>query len=155
VTGSDAGAGQGRAVAFGTGLLFAVGLGLAGMTDPARILAFLDVFGRWDPTLLFVMGGALLVHAASYAVIRRRSSPILAPRFYLPTRRDVTVPLVAGSAVFGVGWGLSGYCPGPAVVSLASGARPALVFTVGMLLGFALHARLRAPAPLSAPVRSE
>ena len=138
---------------FGAGLLFAVGLGLGGMTDPARILAFLDVFGRWDPSLALVMGGAVAVHGVLYALVRRRSAPLLAPRFYLPTRGDVTAPLVGGAALFGVGWGLAGYCPGPAVVSLASGALPPLVFTASMLVGFALHARLPRPSPpITAPL---
>jgi uncharacterized membrane protein YedE/YeeE len=141
--------------AYGAGLLFALGLGLAGMTNPNRILAFLDLFGgHWDPSLLLVMGGALAVHAASYAVIRRRPSPLLAPRFYLPARREISASLLGGAAIFGVGWGLSGYCPGPAVVSLASGSRSVLTFTSGMLLGFLLHALVRAPRPISAPRRT-
>jgi uncharacterized membrane protein YedE/YeeE len=147
--------GQGELVAaFAAGALFAVGLGIGGMTDPARVLGFLDVLGRWDPTLAFVMAGAVLVHLVSYAVIRRRPSPLLAARFHLPGRRQITAPLVGGAAIFGVGWGLVGYCPGPAVVSLASGARSALAFTAGMLGGFLLHALLPARVALTPPLPS-
>jgi hypothetical protein len=126
-------------VAFVAGLLFAVGLCLSGMTDPARVQGFLDVFGRWDPSLAFVMVGAIGVHASLFQLISRRRAPILAAVFSLPGRGDVDARLVAGAIIFGVGWGLSGYCPGPAVTSLASGARPAIIFTAAMILGFLLH----------------
>jgi len=113
----------------------AAGLALAGMTDPRRVLGFLDFFGRWDPSLAFVMLGAVGTHAVLYRLILRRSAPILAPRFSVPTKRNVDRLLLLGSALFGVGWGLSGYCPGPVIVSLAAGGTTTLVFTVGLAAG--------------------
>ncbi|MGF1469617.1 MAG: DUF6691 family protein [Sandaracinaceae bacterium] len=125
--------------AFVSGLLFAIGLVLGGMTQPAKVIGFLDVFGDWDPSLLFVMGGAVAVHFVSMRVILRRSAPLRADRFWLPTRKDLDLPLIAGSALFGVGWGLGGYCPGPGIVALGSGSVTALVFVGGLLLGFAAY----------------
>ena len=100
--------------ALGSGVLFGVGLGLSGMTQPSKVIAFLDVFGAWDASLIFVMVGAILVHFALGRWIRRRESPLLDARFHLPTATPVDRALTAGSAVFGLGWGLGGYCPGPA-----------------------------------------
>jgi uncharacterized protein len=125
-------------VAFATGLLFAVGLGIAGMTEPDKVLAFLDPFGAWDPSLAFVMVGAIAVYMPVYWLARGR----LAPRLHLPTRKDVDVRLVVGAAMFGVGWGLVGYCPGPALVSLTTLTGPALAFGAAMFAGMRLHARL-------------
>lgn len=136
--------------ALGAGALFALGLGISGMTQPAKVLGFLDVTGRWDPTLAFVMIGALAVHAVLYRVIRRRRAPLFDSRFDVPTRRDVDLRLVAGAALFGVGWGLSGQCPGPALTNLATGAPTALVFVVAMAVGMVLHRRVDA-APLAEP----
>jgi len=124
-----------RAIAFLCGLAFAIGLGLAGMTRPERVVGFLDVSGRWDPTLAFVMGGAVLVGLVTVPAVLRRGRPLLAPRFELPTRTDVDLPLVAGSAIFGVGWGLSGWCPGPAIASLATLSPMLLVFLASMAAG--------------------
>ena len=124
-----------RAVAFLCGFVFAIGLGLAGMTRPERVVGFLDVTGRWDPTLAFVMGGAVLVGLVAIPAVVRRGRPLLAPRFELPTRTDVDLPLVAGSAIFGVGWGLSGWCPGPAIASLATLSPMLLVFLASMTAG--------------------
>lgn len=125
-------------VAFGAGLIFAVGLALSGMTVPANVIAFLDVFGSWDPTLAFVMGGAIAVHAPIYWLfVRGRETPTFARTFGLPTRRDIDVPLLAGAVLFGAGWGLAGFCPGPAVTSLASGASTVWWFVVAMLVGMA------------------
>lgn len=121
--------------AFASGLLFAIGLGIAGMTQPSRVLAFLDVLGAWDPSLMFVMIGAIAVYMPAFWSARR----VLAPRLHLPTRKDIDVRLVAGSAMFGVGWGLAGYCPGPALVSLATLTGPALLFGVAMFAGMRLH----------------
>lgn len=128
--------------AFASGLLFAIGLGIAGMTQPSRVLGFLDVVpygnpggGTWDPSLMFVMVGAIAVYMPAFWSARR----VLAPRLHLPTRKDIDVRLVAGSAMFGVGWGLAGYCPGPALVSLATLTGPALLFGVAMFAGMRLH----------------
>lgn len=132
------------------GLLFALGLGLGGMTEPARVQGFLDFTGAWDPTLAFVMGGALAVHAPLSWLIRRRKAPVLAPAFSTPARTKVDGRLLTGAALFGVGWGLAGYCPGPAFASLASGTSPVLLFVLSMLGGMWLSGwweRLRAPAP--------
>lgn len=132
--------------AFVAGLLFAVGLVLGGMTQPSKIVGFLDIFGQWDPSLAFVMGGAILVHAPLYAlVVRRRSQPVLAERFQIPTRRELSLPLIAGSALFGAGWGLGGYCPGPGLVALPSLGLEALTFVGAMTLGMLIHHLLTRP----------
>lgn len=120
-------------VAFAGGALFAVGLAVGGMTQPAKVIGFLDVTGDWDPSLIFVMAGAIAVHAIVYRLVRRRSAPFLAERFAVPTRRDLDPRLIGGAALFGVGWGLGGYCPGPGVTALVSGSAPALVFVASML----------------------
>lgn len=114
------------------GLLFALGLGLAGMTLPARVLAFLELR---DPGLLLTMGGAAAVTLLGFPRVLRRDRPVHAPRFVLPTRRDIDRPLVVGAAVFGVGWGLVGLCPGPALTGLAGGSPQVLLFVLAMLAG--------------------
>ena len=111
-----------------SGLVFAAGLGLSGMTKPAKVVGFLDVSGDWDPSLLFVMAGAISVYAVAVALARRRGTPLFAPSFVWPSLKDIDTRLVGGAAIFGVGWGLSGWCPGPALVSVASLSREALVF---------------------------
>ena len=121
--------------AFGAGLLFAAGLGVAGMTRPSKVIGFLDLFGSWDPSLALVMGGAVAVGLVSFPFILRRASPFLASRFFLPARRAVDARLFFGSALFGVGWGLAGVCPGPAIVAAVSGAVPILLFVATMALG--------------------
>ena len=123
------------------GALFGAGLLASGMTQPARVLGFLDMIGGWDPTLAFVMGGAALVYAAAFRWIRRhRSAPWFDVKLHLPTRRDLDVPLIAGSALFGVGWGLGGLCPGPGIVSAAAGSLTGLAFVAAMLAGmYAQH----------------
>ncbi len=126
-------------VAFICGLLFAFGLGLAGMTQPHKVIGFLDFWGSWDPTLLFVMGGAIAVHLISYQLIKRRSSPFLASSFVLPQSKHVDAPLLTGAALFGVGWGIAGYCPGPALASLWTGRGDILVFVLSMTLGLLIH----------------
>ncbi|MEM7159762.1 MAG: YeeE/YedE family protein [Myxococcota bacterium] len=120
------------------GVVFGLGLGLAGMTNPAKVLSFLDVTGDWDPSLAFVMAGAIAVYAPAYRLVTRRSAPHLGPRFHLPTRRDIDARLVVGALLFGAGWGLGGFCPGPALVSAAGLGRSALVFTVAMVFGMAV-----------------
>ncbi|MBE7244439.1 MAG: YeeE/YedE family protein [Actinomycetospora chiangmaiensis] len=121
------------------GLLFGLGLALSGMMDPARVRGFLDVGGAWDPSLVFVLGGAVSVSALGYALSRRLRRPALAEIFDLPRARRVDAPLVLGAALFGIGWGLSGFCPGPAVAALSTGAAPVLVFVAAMLIGMAAH----------------
>jgi hypothetical protein len=117
------------------GFLFAMGLGLGGMTDPSKVIAFLNIAGDWDPSLAFVMGGAIAVHVVLYRLILRRPSPVYGARFQVPTRRDFTPRLVVGASLFGFGWALGGYCPGPSIVSVASLAPSALVFVLAMAVG--------------------
>lgn len=120
------------------GLIFGAGLTLSGMTQPDKVLAFLDVTGSWDPSLAFVMGGALALHAILYPLVRKRSRPIAAISFQVPQRSDITGRLIAGAALFGIGWGLGGFCPGPALTSAADGLlnlTSVLVFIPMMLLG--------------------
>ncbi len=139
--------------AFGAGLLFAAGLGMGGMTDPANVLGFLDFTGAWNPRLLFVMVGALAVHAPLRLVFaRKRAAPLLGGTFAAPPKTPVDARLVVGAGIFGVGWGLSGYCPGPAVVSVASALPGPLVFMLAMALGLWLFDRLSAGAKMSKPV---
>lgn len=134
------------AIALAVGLLFAIGLGIAGMTRPDKVLAFLDVTGAWDPSLALVMFGAVAVHLVGFRlVIRRRARPIFGARFELPSPRGVDRRLLAGAALFGVGWGLVGLCPGPALVSIARGSSSILIFVAAMLAGMGLHAALTRP----------
>jgi hypothetical protein len=122
-----------------SGFVFAVGLAISGMTQPAKVTAFLDFFGNWDPSLAFVMGGAILVYLPLYKFSQKRDTPVFAGRVLVPTRRDIDMRLLGGAAVFGVGWGLAGYCPGPALTSLGSGALPAIVLVGSMFGGMALY----------------
>jgi hypothetical protein len=118
------------------GLLFGAGLLVSGMTQPIKVIGFLDVTRAWDPSLAFVMGGAVLVNAlAFWWVASRRAAPWLDRAFHLPTRRDVDLPLVAGAAIFGIGWGLGGFCPGPGLVSAAAGSESGAAFVAAMLVG--------------------
>ena len=126
--------------AFAAGLIFGLGLIVSGMADPSKIIGFLDLAGRWDPSLAFVMIGALLIGFIAFRVARPRTMAFLGGAMRLPTARDIDRRLVLGSLVFGVGWGLAGFCPGPAVVSLASGQEKAVVFVLAMLAGMALYA---------------
>jgi uncharacterized membrane protein YedE/YeeE len=136
------------AVAFVSGAIFSAGLCLSGMTHPSKVLAFLDVAGAWDPSLALVMVGAIGVTAVASFVSRRRSAPLLDERFHTPPAgAPIDVKLLAGAAMFGVGWGLSGLCPGPAVVSLASGQVGAVVFVVAMLCGMVVHRAIARPLP--------
>jgi uncharacterized membrane protein YedE/YeeE len=130
------------AAAFVAGLLFALGLAVGGMTLPSKVIGFLDVTGDWDPSLMFVMAGAIAVHTIVYRLVLRRGTPLFAERFALPTRRDLDARLITGAAIFGVGWGLGGYCPGPGLASLASGAPAALVFAFSMLGAMWLTGRI-------------
>ena len=120
------------------GFVFALGLGLSGMTQPQKVIGFLDLFGSWDPSLMFVMVGALVVHFVTYKLIMRRNSPILSPEWHVPTKREITPALIVGAFIFGVGWGLNGFCPGPALASLASLQISSFVFVGSMLVGMVL-----------------
>ena len=122
-----------------SGTLFGAGLTVSGMTDPERVRGFLDVFGRWDPTLIFVMGGAVIVMAIAWRLQARMKRPLFGEKFSLPDRRDFDGRLIAGSALFGVGWGIAGLCPGPAVASLALSPLSVLPFLVAMVAGMAVH----------------
>ena len=125
---------------FVAGLVFAIGLGISGMTRPVKVIGFLDFFGAWDASLAFVIIGAIGVYFAAYRMSAMMASPVLAPKFALPTRRDLDGKLLLGAAIFGAGWGLGGFCPGPAITALASGAIPVLIFVGAMGLGMYLHA---------------
>lgn len=121
------------------GALFGAGLAVGGMTDPARVRGFLDLFGDWDPTLAFVMGGAVIVMAVAWRLQARMARPLFGERFALPDRSDLDGKLMAGSALFGIGWGFAGLCPGPAVASLALAPLDALPFVAAMLVGMVLQ----------------
>jgi uncharacterized protein len=121
------------------GALFGLGLAVSGMVSPAKVIGFLDIAGDWDPTLAFVMGGALLVVIPAFRLILRRPHPVLADDFELPTKKEVDGRLLAGAALFGVGWGLGGFCPGPAVAALASGLAPVFAFVAAMVAGMAVY----------------
>jgi uncharacterized membrane protein YedE/YeeE len=125
--------------AFAAGLLFGIGLIVSGMTDPGKVIGFLDLAGRWDPSLAFVMGGAILVGYFSFAAAGKRGRTFLGGAIQLPTRRDIDARLVAGSAVFGIGWGLAGFCPGPALVALGAGIDQAALFVAAMLTGMVIY----------------
>ena len=129
-----------RTMALGllAGLLFGVGLVVSGMSDPAKVLNFLDVLGHWDPSLAFVLGGATSTAWLGFRRVRRREQPLVLARFELPTRRDVDARLVGGAALFGLGWGIGGYCPGPAWTALPLAAPGTLAFLPAMLAGMAI-----------------
>ena len=127
------------------GLVFALGLGVSGMTDANRVLGFLNLAGDWDPSLAFVMVGAIGVHLLLHRLILKRQSPLFAGRFHIPTRRDMSPELLGGAALFGMGWGLGGFCPGPGLVSLMGHGSAAAVFVVSMLGGMLVHRLLGIP----------
>jgi uncharacterized membrane protein YedE/YeeE len=128
--------------AFVAGLVFGLGLVVAGMANPAKILQFLDIAGNWDPSLLFVMVGAIAVGMVAFAFARRRTTSALGLPMHLPTARAIDVRLVGGSLLFGIGWGLAGFCPGPAIVALGAGYAKAGVFIAAMLAGMAAVDRI-------------
>lgn len=125
-----------------SGMLFGLGLTLSGMSDPAKVLGFLNVTGAWVPDLIFVMGGAVVVTFALTPWVMRREAPLLASAFSLPGQQSLDRRLVGGAMLFGIGWGLSGYCPGPALVSLLYGYESTLIFCLAMFMGMALEGRL-------------
>lgn len=124
---------------FVSGVVFALGLGIGGMTQPAKVIGFLDFAGNWDPSLAIVMIGAIAVHALFYRMFRNLSSPLLSPALTLPTRTDIDLRLVGGAVIFGLGWGLAGFCPGPALTSLASGNTAPVILSVAMIAGMLLY----------------
>ena len=124
-----------RASEFAVGLLFGMGLMLSGMTDPGKVIGFLDLFGSWDPSLALVMGGAILVGFFAFTIAKKRTTTFLGGVLRFPTNMDIDKKLVVGSLLFGAGWGLAGFCPGPALVSMADGQPKALVFVLAMLVG--------------------
>ena len=129
---------QHRLSEFLVGWLFGLGLILSGMTDPGKVLGFLDLFGTWDPSLALVMGGAIMVGFFAFMLAKKRTQSFLGSAMHLPGRNDIDRRLVVGAALFGAGWGLAGFCPGPALVSLAAGQAQAAVFVVSMVAGMAL-----------------
>ncbi len=134
-------------VALLSGALFGYGLSLSGMVDPARVLGFLDIAsGRWDPSLMFVLGGAVCIAFIAVTIQRRLQRPVFDTQFHIPERTDIDARLVGGSVLFGIGWGLAGFCPGPALSALTTGLTPVLLFTVAMIAGMLLHDRVLARA---------
>jgi uncharacterized membrane protein YedE/YeeE len=140
--------------AFFSGLLFSIGLAISGMTMPENVMGFLDFTGDWAPELTFVMGGGVVVYSLAFRLITRRKAPLFEPRFAIPTRRDLSPRLLIGAALFGVGWGLGGFCPGPALTSLSTGASTVLLFLASMIGGMFLFqltdpliTRLTTPTP--------
>jgi uncharacterized protein len=125
---------------FASGIVFALGLGISGMTRPIKVIGFLDFFGSWDPSLALVIIGAIAVYFVAYRWSLEMASPVLAAEFSVPKRSDLDRRLIIGAAIFGAGWGLGGFCPGPAITSLASGAAPVMVFVAAMAIGMYLHA---------------
>lgn len=126
-------------VALFVGILFGLGLTVSGMTQPQKVIAFLDIFGNWDPSLAFVMAGAIAVHFLAYRFQKHQTSPLLSDEFFLPGTKAIDRKLIVGSALFGVGWGIGGYCPGPAITSLVSGGLEVAVFIIAMTVGMAAH----------------
>lgn len=126
---------------YAIGILFGWGLIISGMTNPMKIQNFLDLAGLWDPSLIFVMGGAVIVGLAGFYLAGKRSAAFFGGALQIPTRRDISKPLVIGSFIFGAGWGIAGFCPGPAIVALGAGHLKALVFVIAMLAGMHLCER--------------
>jgi len=122
-------------LALGAGFVFGIGLWVSGMANPKKVLGFLDVTGNWDASLMLVMAGAVAVTLLGFRFVLARARPIFAEKFELPTRKDIDLPLVAGAAIFGIGWGIAGYCPGPALTALATLSVESVVFVAAMLVG--------------------
>ena len=120
------------------GLIFGIGLVIAGMTQPHKVVGFLDIFGNWDPALMFVMGGAVTLHLVTYRLVRKRPTPIVVSKWQVPTKTELTKALMIGAVLFGAGWGLAGFCPGPAITSLASFDVSVVIFVVSMLTGMVI-----------------
>lgn len=136
-----------------SGLIFGIGISISGMANPAKVLNFFDVAGTWDPSLIFVMGGALFVTFIGYRFALRRPSPTLEDTFKLPTRSDIDLPLIGGSAIFGIGWGITGFCPGGVLPALGTGRSEVFIFTGALLAGiFVAKALLRMSTNTTATV---
>jgi uncharacterized membrane protein YedE/YeeE len=129
-------------ISFFIGLLFGLGLVISKMINPAKVLGFLDIFGNWDPSLALVLGAAVGMSTFGFRIARLRNRPLLAPEFKIPTRTDIDLRLVCGAAIFGVGWGLVGFCPGPSLTALSCGMWQVATFVVAMAAGMYLHAAL-------------
>lgn len=129
-------------IALLSGLMFGAGLAIGGMTDPAKVIGFLDLAGAWDPSLAFVMGSALLVTVPTFQLLKGYGEPLLGGRFYLPTKQDLDPKLIGGAILFGTGWGLAGLCPGPAIANLWTGSPQVLAFVVAMVTGMWLRDRV-------------
>ncbi|MBO9667544.1 MAG: YeeE/YedE family protein [Bdellovibrio sp.] len=125
--------------AFSVGLIFSLGLGISGMTQPQKVIGFLQLGEGWDPSLMFVMMGAIPVHALVYYFVRGKKTPLFDSKWHVPTSREITKPLVIGSALFGFGWALGGFCPGPALTSAGAGAPSAVIFVIFMFVGMILR----------------
>lgn len=138
----------------GAGLLFGLGLGISGMTLPSKVMGFLDFTGNWDASLAFVMIGAIAVHSVLFRLILKRSSPLFDGKFHLPSRTDIDPRLIAGAAIFGIGWGFGGFCPGPGLVSVVSGQSSAVIFVVTMLVGMFAHQAFENSRTKSEPKRA-
>lgn len=130
--------------ALAAGLLFGLGLAISGLLNPAKVKAFLDIAGAWDPSLIFVLGAGVIVAFIGYRLAFALDKPLLDEQLHLPTKSRIDPPLVVGSAIFGVGWGMAGFCPGPAIASLSLGLAPAAIFVVAMLIGMVTHDRFLA-----------
>ncbi|MFM8315099.1 MAG: DUF6691 family protein [Deltaproteobacteria bacterium] len=129
--------------AYLTGLIFSVGLAISGMTQPKKVLAFLDVLGDWDPSLMFVMVGAIGVYSIAYRLVLKKEKPILEDKLQIPEPKKVDRPLIVGAALFGIGWGLAGFCPGPALTSVGTLQTTPLIFALGLFAGMFLFKVLR------------
>lgn len=129
-------------VAFVVGFIFAIGLGISGMTNPAKVVGFLNVVKNWDPALMFVMIGAIPVNMIAYRLIKNWKKPLFDKQFHVPTSQLITKELVIGAILFGIGWGIAGYCPGPAITSLASLQSSVVVFLIAMLVGMFAYQKL-------------
>ena len=125
--------------ALGSGFVFGTGLWISGMANPKKVLGFLDVTGNWDASLLLVMGGAVAVTLIGFRLVLRNKKPLFEENFHLPQHSDIDFPLVAGAAVFGIGWGIAGYCPGPAITALSTLSTESIVFVAAMVVGSLLH----------------
>lgn len=130
--------------ALGAGLLFGLGLAISGLLNPAKVKAFLDITGAWDPSLIFVLGAGVVVAFIGYRIAFAINKPLFDDHLHLPTKTRIDRPLIIGSAIFGVGWGLAGFCPGPAIASLSLGLAPAIIFAVAMFVGMVAHDRFLA-----------
>lgn len=129
--------------AFFCGILFSIGLAVSGMTSPYKVVGFLDFFGNWDPSLLFVMVGAIGVYFVGYRLTVRKAKPVLTSSFHLPVKKNIDKPLIVGSILFGIGWGLAGFCPGPALTSMVTFQLQPITFVIAMILGMIAYGKFR------------